>query len=98
MLTSGGSYAVAPQGAALTEMIYNRVCKCPEICSVQVTRIKDSIDLMRDVAEVCPPCLTFAHGVSTTAVVPADVLVEQDDELVLPPRHGYGDATTVIIY
>ena len=96
MLMGGGSYAVALQGVALTKLINNPVCKCLEIRSAQITRIEDSIYLIREVAEGCPPCLAFAHGVSTTAAVPADFPVQQDNELVLPTRHGHGDATTII--
>ena len=95
MLTGGGSYAVALQRVALTKMIYNPVCKCLEIRSAQINRVEDSIYLIREVAEGCPPCLACAHGVSTTAGVPANCPVQQYNELVLPTRQGNVDAATI---
>ena len=67
-----------------------------EVRLIEVTRIIKGANFRSEVAKVTLPTLPFTRGLSTTAVVFANVVVQQNNELPLPARHGHGGAATII--
>ena len=76
--------------------IQNLLSHDREVSIAEVTHIMNGANLRREIAKVTPPELTSTRGMSTFADVSADVVMEQNNELLLPSRHGHGVAATII--